>query len=757
MTVSARIVILFVAFAVDSASAYRREYRVTVEGSRKHGSEVCFYRGSSAADPFTLFFSHDRVSCLSADDVLDLPPGLFHVFARHREGYASAHRDYFVYRGAPAPEAGYEIFDIPLEPAAVVDVSALIPSPKSGESVGIWLAPTPRTRGTYIPLVNGETSILVPARMPFVPLRVAGQQPIAIGTPTELEAGGRLSVTKLDVPRDRSDVIVWTKTEAAGATRKDGLRAPEVVLESDDRTFQPLFPLHDPLGATHTLLFFRDVPLGIARLSVRGKTWMPMTKNLIVKPGVTVEKEPVLLTASAALTAFWDLAPVGIAPPEKCQFSDADRPQVTAVLLRCAPDNTTDSCQVVGKRATSFQHSGAVTFEGLPSGPHRLKVELPFADPIVKDANLVIGHEERVDVTPDAFTFFGTVTLNRKAVQTRLIFESGEAYSDEAGAYTAVLGADPLTNFIQVVVCGDGLALKHIPREKIRRNSRYDIEIEVRDTVVTVTDRYGKFIEGASVDFAPLRNAVAIEPVRFYTSPPKVTGSDGRAVFANIPAKETVLVCAKHRDFTPTCTSPIPPDQLDSAAVRIRMEPIALRGRVAAHRGTARLAVVDVLGRITEETSVNPDGTFLFKLAHHAPEYLVYASDGYPLVVFSIPAHWPASDELVVTFPPSPVRSFEVGVQPMKHEAGFIGVWVGGHYVPLQLLAFHQEMLGLDARVYRRNARLRIRDILEVGAIDVAFAPEDRNARVFVDVFTQPEYAGVARHRIAGETVTITP
>src|SRR5258708_21591081 len=82
------------------ALAYRREYATTVEGKRKEGSEVCFYRGITG-DPFSLFFTPGDVACLPADAILDFPPGLIHVFARHKAGYASVHRDYTVYEGPP--------------------------------------------------------------------------------------------------------------------------------------------------------------------------------------------------------------------------------------------------------------------------------------------------------------------------------------------------------------------------------------------------------------------------------------------------------------------------------------------------------------------------------------------------------------------------------------------------------------------------------------------------------------------------------
>lgn len=104
------------------AVAYRREYAVTLGGQRKAGSEICFYRGVRG-DLFSLFFSPTDVRCLPADAILDFPPGLIHVFARHKDGYASVQRDYSVYDGPPNPERGYEKLETALVKAGIVDFS----------------------------------------------------------------------------------------------------------------------------------------------------------------------------------------------------------------------------------------------------------------------------------------------------------------------------------------------------------------------------------------------------------------------------------------------------------------------------------------------------------------------------------------------------------------------------------------------------------------------------------------------------------
>ena len=54
----------------------------------------------------------------------------------------------------------------------------------------------------------------------------------------------------------------------------------------------------------------------------------------------------------------------------------------------------------------------------------------------------------------------------------RLVFETGEATSDNAGRYTAALPSDPLGNLIHVTVCTDGRMLTYIPSAKIKETRR---------------------------------------------------------------------------------------------------------------------------------------------------------------------------------------------------------------------------------------------------------------------------------------------
>ena len=144
---------LIVLFAAMPLFAYRREYLVMLEDARKAGSALCFYRGDTSS-ALSLFFTSGKKGCLPADKVIDLPPGTFNFFARHKDGYVSVLRDYTIYDGPPIPERGYQRIEIPLVRAGIVDAAVPAKSLQTGQSIGLWVAPTATNSVSAISLIT---------------------------------------------------------------------------------------------------------------------------------------------------------------------------------------------------------------------------------------------------------------------------------------------------------------------------------------------------------------------------------------------------------------------------------------------------------------------------------------------------------------------------------------------------------------------------------------------------------------------------
>ncbi len=749
---------LGVAFALVLMSAapafgYRREYIVTLDGERKVGSEVCFYRGDSPKDSFSLYFTHDKVACLPADAIVDLPPGLFHVFARHRDGYASGLADFSVYNGPPRPEAGYGQLEIPLKPAARADLSELLRSLKRGERAGVWLAPTESETGTYLPLADGETELLVPLGRQFLPLVVANGVPVAVGDAATMQRAGEKIGPFTRRDPEFTDVVAWVKVGDTGANRSVGpIPAAEISIVAAGETIKPEFPLPAGVGPAHMLMFFKRVPLGNAELTIRGRTWVHGELEVETVAGVTAVRAPIQLVRGAAVNVRWNTGSESVEP---CVSDASAASGLTATLLSCAATGgAAAACTPLATRTTRFSPSGAIEFEGIPAGAYKVQLRPPFVSKLTDVAvDLAPGGDEAIDVPFTRFRFFGTVRMNGKPVQARLFFESGEAQSDSSGRYSATLAAEPPTNLVRIATCDGGRTRTFIPDRPLVENSVFDIAIREQPVVATVLTGAGAPVEGAAVTFAPVQAGKPAMSI-YYSSLAEVTTGEGRATFESVPLERALVFCAVHPSYARTCTEPVDAAALKNGTVNVTLTNVLARGRVVGHDGIGMIAFVDGYGRLTEQAPVRPDGAFQLQQAHPRDEYVVYASSLRPLAILPRPGDDTGAGEMVLTLPAAAVRSFTVQVPGMRTPHGFVGLWIGGKYVPLDMLAFHHDHRGLDV-VVNREQPFEIREVAETAPITIAFAPESLAPGPFVDPFTRPEYGRLRRQLVSGTTVSI--
>ena len=732
------------------ALAYRREYATTVEGKRKEGSEVCFYRGIKG-DAFTLFFTPGDVACLPADKILDFPPGLIHVFARHKDGYASVHRDYTIYEGPPNLEKGYEKLEIPMVPAGVVDFGSTLKALQTNQRLGVWIASGPASSGTFLPLVPGESTILVPAEMIVVPLLIEDGLPAAVGQPLYLAVGERQAAV-LQPAKDRSDVIVWTRVDRASLDDvRSELAPPTITIRVGEQNYKPVAPLYVDFNS---ILIFRGIPRANAVLSLEGRMWKPVRRNISVRSQpVTIEREQIPLIAGGSVLLRWSSDDAGTSPPECAPAQLTDLPRVRAALLRCT--NTPEGekkCSTVSQASTPYSATSSVSFDGIPTGSYSVLIEPPYGKRQSLAAEVVGGRLTTVDVNLPAFSFFGSVKLNGNPIQARLVFASGQAVTDRDGRYTATLAADPLDNQIKIERCEDARTFTLIPHTSPQPNAVYDIDLRLATLGVKVIDADHVPVADALVRFSPIKQIRPGGDEVYFGSPEKQTDGEGHASFDDVPDGFKITVCAAHKRFGRKCSAPIDLKEIADRDAVVQFDPIGMRGRVEGHSGQGAISIVSPAGVVTEEARLDEDGSFLLHARHSAPEYLIYLSRTHALTVLPLPIAPPA--DFVIEVPPAPARTFTVRAEDMKADFGLVGVWVGGRYVPLQVLNTNQELRGLDSVLYR-NKSLEIRDIAETGPITVALGFPDPAARDFVDVFTLPQYAGVARVRVAGPSVVL--
>lgn len=348
-----------------------------------------------------------------------------------------------------------------------------------------------------------------------------------------------------------------------------------------------------------------------------------------------------------------------------------------------------------------------------------------------------------------AFHFFGRVIINQELKRARLLFETGEAESDEAGQYIADLPRDPLNNQVRVIVRDTGREYRYVPPARVQVNAPFDITIDTTTLHVSVVDADGHPVTDARVSYSPVKE----KSVVYYTSPELSTDAEGHADLADAPRSGSLRVCARKGEYGSACAELV---SRSDDGVTIRFERGGIHGHVIGHEGHATLTWVTLRGEITEQIQIAPgDGAFRACTAHDASEYLVYVSDRRPLTVLSLPPDFTPSQELDLPLPGGNIRSFAVRLSSPRQ--GYIGLFVGSRFVPMQAFATHQEFRGHDVTIGAREP-LAITDILETAPIYVAFAPEPRtNTDAFVDPFTLPEFASVAKTSVSAPIVLVTP
>jgi len=743
-------ILLFVALPLFG---YRREYLVMLEGARKAGGEVCFYRGDTNS-ALSLFFTSDKKGCLSADKVIDLPPGTFNFFARHKDGYVSVLRDYTIYDGPPIPERGYQRIEIPVVRAGLVDATVPAKSLQAGQSLGIWVAPTADSPGSFIPLIAGETTILAPAGMPLLPMLIEDGAPVAIGEAVSVDDGSRIALPAFAREKRTTDVVAWLQLDKESFHAARGVMLPpDVMLIAAGKTLKPQFSLFEP--ASKTLVIFRDVPPGPAELKLTGMMWKPVKRAIDVAGPVTIEREGLPMVAAGSVRVQWTNDGNEITPPATCAGVSADdAPRVAVAILKCG-SGTEPHCEPVATASALFQGNSAVSLDGVPAGSYIVAVRAPLSREQRFPVNVVAGQQQTVSAAIAPFNFFGTVRLNGAPVRAHVVFASGEAVSDGTGRYAASLAASPLGNNVRVELCGSERWFDHFPDESIKANSPHDIDLRVRSLTIHVADPRNRSLKDAAVSLCIVKRFAddGVTPLACRHSYPAGISDERGDLVVDVPADLPVQVCATHKGFSRQCGMAMQPDALADARTLIRFDPAGLRGRIENHSGQGMLTFVAPGGQTTEDVQLEPDGSFVTRLRHAPPEHFVYASSMRPLTVLPMPVL--SSDEFNVTLPHAPVRRFTVTVPDMKAKTGFVGVWIGGLYVPLLTMDFHETARGVDSMLYRGQS-IEFRDISETGPIAVAFgAPPDAAAAQFVDIFTLPQFAGVERHEVTGPALKL--
>jgi hypothetical protein len=657
--------------------AARVEYRVRTPAGAVAGAEVCFFPAGAVDDFDAQFFGAAEPRCVSADQVVHLPAGMWNVYAE-APGLVSAHP---LVTEAAQGEDENRLFRAAIDvyPAAFVDFSALAIA--AGERAAVYLHndTLPLSRAALRPARAGAARIAVPAGVTIVPLLLRDHRPAWVGQPRVLRAG-----ESWRVPRggDASAVVALTIPRAL-LPSSESVDPPSVELQTaDGQSIAPRIGIRAAPLFAGSLLFFRSSSGGAVVLT--GTSWLPDRVELTrTDAGVWTAPRALRARRRPRLHAAWSVAAGFLAAPQpSCSQPSPQEP----LLLSLLPSTAKSIQQVELRSAARGEH----VFADLDPGTYRLELRRgavaasspPFA--LDAGANATVA----VDLAPGRVS--GRLTRAGKPLHATIRFRTGSAVSDElTGEYSAYVADAPGLDRVRITPCSDARELVHVPSAAIDRDARYDIDLPSNAVHVHATSAAtGQPVAGAAVYVNSMGGRGGdVELDQRLLDP---TDASGDTMATDVSANVDVTICAYKKDFASQCTARRRFAADENARVALAMQPVrTLRGRMQTNvpviRG--RLFLVRARGVIAS-AAVAEDGSFSLTAAPAPADTLYFTARSHPLFVIAAPA----SDELLLPLPAMPVRTFAITCSGCRADARSpIGILIGGEPVPEDVLAFHQS------------------------------------------------------------------
>lgn len=716
----------------SSAHAYRAEIFAMHEGKRVAGAEVCLFRGASGiADPFATFLQTDEVTCLPADQVIDIPPGLWHVFARDPRGLISTHPTIFMYDGPPIPEKYYKAVDADMYPAAVLDFpdrGRLDP----GHFIAVYYPHSNEfSRPAFQPLQRGTTSMLVRANVPVLPMVVRKGEPVLIGTPLTAKAGERIAY-RFETQRDRRHLVTWLfRPKEIPYEHIEGIREPPKVefVSEGGAKHEPLFaPGRADLSELAVQIF--RIPAGGGQIRLYGRYWqrqnieIPDSGKALQNSGRGLPLEP-----AGAIRASWTI-PDGAQSGGSAQCGVSPmKPAITATVHHCPEGQTSvnDDCLAVARNSTEAdENTGTLDLVSVPPGNYLMTTSLsslvtvdlgpPAAVPVLVTA----GRDTHAVTTFPFRSISGRVTRRGKPIQGIIEFSDGATSINSDGRYQIFLARDQPPGLVKVTQCEPRLMFMTITREKVELGGKADFDIPDNELMVRVVDAQSKqVLRDAQVRYIAFKGNQS--PEAYGVSFPEVTDAAGNASFHSLPTAVWLQVCSEKAGYAPGCTEKLRVEDRGRELI-LSLSPSRRLGRLVASPipRYAQLIWTTASGDVTEEVNVDTQGNFSFNQSHGPNEHLILVSQDQPLYV--LPSTPVSDSDLVVTVPGVTTR--DVLVRYSSDSEGVVQLRIAGVLIPSEVLVTHQNLRLLGWTLSSR-APLRVPQIANVGSLEVSVVPEN--------------------------------
>jgi hypothetical protein len=734
------------------ADAYRMEFITTVDGERLSGSEVCLYAAAGVSDPVSTFFASDAVHCLPADEIIDVPSGSWAFYARHEDGWISAHGSALSRRGFSMPGTGYRAIVIELEPAAHVHFDGTSRADRFAAYVPI--RGDPRHAPIGLPLPSSEDSIMVPARRPFVIMRLRENKPFAVGPLTTLGPGKIVDADAVIPSDSQRDVIAWVRIAPSSLHALSQAEAPRVrLLDEDENEVHPLYEIAGAGSAHQSLVVFRQLTAVDVVLRLDGDDWKPVDRALTLpeEGGLFIE-QPLEARLRQRLSVRWVL-PIArelITAHSGCETDVENRMDWVVELAKCfaaEPGTPHDPCRPEREERISPDED-SVEFDLLRSGAYRVSLRAGQIELQTGQVNLKEDRDLEIVLRPELSTFFGRVTAGGEPLRAVLKFRTGSAVTDHAGEYHTVLQHPPGLNNIEIVPCDGSPLFEHIPREPLSASGRYDIDVPENRIDVTVVSATGRELLPAA---RIARGLFATEPDAQEASllGHLVLDEQGKVILTRLQPGYFLRVCGAAEGFEARCADPLRIDEDTRAEIELALERRSIyRGRLTGLDTSAGALLFRTSsdGRIVESLLVEGDGRFFYTGEIHA-DYLVVVAINHPL--FVVPHPRSETDQTMeIAVPAGAIRHFTVEIGETRQEqSGWFTIGMANAVIPMSALSAHVTRRGLTTEIVagRKSA---VVDILETGPLYVVAAfgvfplPEP-----IADLFARPEYRGALQIR----------
>lgn len=768
-------VALFVLALATPVSAV--SFTLVHDGKGLSGGEVCLFEAGDPGDPVRRFTTFETVQCSPAGASVALPAGTWNLFARHEDGLVS---DVLLVKDGRVEGDRRE-----LRMHAALALALTEPLPDSDR-----LALYVEDRGTIVPLVPGETSVLAPRGSRVFPLFLRGGAITSIGDPRRIEEGGLAPVSRSAPVEGRRDLAVGLVPErAAFDALASEERLPGSIALSGTEPETTVAPVNDVTAAFDArplLALFRDVSRGEGlAAAVIGDGWADTTVALPADGA----PQPLIVAPATSLAVRWSVASDvpdlvdEFASQAPCESQEAQNRQPyppgsptegrSVSLWRC-PSLTRDydlrhtyiqRCELVTARELpSEELFGETALEGITTGLYVLRLAhepLPATFRFVEvDRPSIVAD---IDLAFDRW--FGTITRGGEPFRAAVGLGWGGISDAETGEYTSIRAVVPPpakpapprpkghTVSIFVEGCTEEVAYGYIPEETPPPNSRVDIDIPLNELRIEARSaETGEPVAGATVSLGvavPETESENDKPNAHYAGEWGQTDEDGRFKLANVPPNRRLYVCARHDDYELKCADPITLGDDRERDVALLLDPATLRTGRVNRQGLENgvVAWFGPTGGLTDYAEIKEDGSFTYKKEHSPGEPLFVIAANAPLWATRHPLI--REDEILeLRYPDAPVRSFDVSLAPgANEERGLATLVIGDITVPRTALGWHASRRRISMGVVTKQPT-PISDILATGPIAFLFASDvfiQANMTPDGDVFYSPAAISLPR------------